>query len=836
MNVIALCCFCLMFVTVSAAKKTAELNAFRLLMLGGILWTGGAVFMRLELFPGPRFWFGLSLVALLSLSALFYLFLHTFTRCSDRLRPALWLTLTALLYVPAARGWFLSPPERVGTSHGVLFLYHIDWRLLVPGAVLLLIGLSTARLFFQAARQQGVRSPGLLLVLLGGVVLLVGTLAQLLLPGNAFPWDALAGICWALLLFYALYKKRLFQMTLATSRGLLVAGLVGTCVGSAAGIVPPLETFLMAAVGLSHRAAAVSASLVLTAWMLLACVLAQRLLGIVFTREADQDRTIRRFATAAQTLDTNCVMQVLAESILKEIPAGRVYICMREGARYVAKYCSAPHGRLDFFVSEDCPCLAFLGEQKGSMVVSEFVNSPEFLALKDEERALLRRLNVACVAALRDGEDMVGLVLLSAKTRGGDFGFSDTDFLETLCSIAPIAIKNAALYEKLYREVRIDPLTGVLNYGSFAKDITEQFETYGAEGLALLFVDLDDFKLFNQLYGTAAGDEALRRTAEVITYSVKDRGTVYRSSGKVFAVLLPEKGDAEARLLAAEIHRRMGGIRPVAGMDDAKALSVSIGICSAPQNAASAKDLRDNADLAVYNAKQGGKDRTLVFHNVNCELRHMTERTRAIVEQVERGDSAYQSAFAMISALTAAIDAKDHYTFAHSQNVAFYAANLAVGASLNDAQVRTVYVAGLLHDIGKISIPEHILNKQGGLSQEEFGIMKDHVNGATEMIRHLPDMDYLIPAALGHHERWDGKGYPRGISGSEIPVSARCLAIADGFDAMTSDRPYRKGLPVEYALEQIEKGAGSQFDPQLALLFVDLIRRSDIPVRERVRE
>ena len=239
----------------------------------------------------------------------------------------------------------------------------------------------------------------------------------------------------------------------------------------------------------------------------------------------------------------------------------------------------------------------------------------------------------------------------------------------------------------------------------------------------------------------------------------------------------------------------------------------------------------DNADLAAYNAKQGGKDQIVVFRGASDLVpQHLAERTDAIVDRIERGDGEYRTALSMISALTAAIDAKDHYTYAHSKNVARYAANLAVAAGLNDDQVRTIYAAGLLHDIGKISVPETILQKTGKLSDEEYQIMKGHVNNSIEMIRHLPEIDYLVPAVLGHHERWDGKGYPRGIAGEEIPVSARCLAIADVFDAMTTDRPYRKGLPLEYAVREIETGAGSQFDPQLARTFARLLRSRSIPL------
>jgi HD-GYP domain-containing protein (c-di-GMP phosphodiesterase class II) len=147
---------------------------------------------------------------------------------------------------------------------------------------------------------------------------------------------------------------------------------------------------------------------------------------------------------------------------------------------------------------------------------------------------------------------------------------------------------------------------------------------------------------------------------------------------------------------------------------------------------------------------------------------------------------------------------------------------------MNDDQVRMIYAAALLHDIGKISIPESILNKTSKLTTDEFNLMSEHVNSSIEMMRYLPDMDYLIPAAVGHHERWDGAGYPRGIAGEDIPLSARCLAIADAFDAMTSDRPYRRTMSIEAAANQIAKNAGTQFDPQLAEIFVDLVRAGEI--------
>ena len=568
------------------------------------------------------------------------------------------------------------------------------------------------------------------------------------------------------------------------------------------------------------------------AMLALAYLLMSRLLEAMFTREEQQNRLVKNFsAEVSQSLSTADIMEKLGNIIFREISTEQIYICLLEGDKYQARYCSSPLATLSFSISKDSPQIAYLKEQEAYLIIGEFQNSPRYLSVWEAEKELFRRLNIDCVAAMRDGQEIVGLVLLSAKERGRSFSAVEIGFLETVCSIASIAMKNAALYEKMFREARIDPLTGVYNYRFFVERLEEQFRSCGRECLTLMYIDVDDFKLYNQLYGVGEGDTALCLIGDAITRCVGEGGTVFRTSGKVFAVLLPLQDTQRARKMAREIGDRVGQINQQPERRRLKPLSVSVGICSAPYAASSAKELMDNADLAVYNAKQGGKDQIVIFRGASDLVpQHLAERTDAIVDRIERGDGEYRTALSMISALTAAIDAKDHYTYAHSKNVARYAATLAVAAGLNDDQVRTIYAAGLLHDIGKISIPEKILNKTDQLADEEYQIMKDHVNNSIEMIRHLPEMDYLIPAVLGHHERWDGKGYPRGISGEEIPVSARCLAIADVFDAMTTDRPYRKGLPLEVALEELNKAAGRQLDPQLTPVFIRLIRSRSIPL------
>ena len=179
-------------------------------------------------------------------------------------------------------------------------------------------------------------------------------------------------------------------------------------------------------------------------------------------------------------------------------------------------------------------------------------------------------------------------------------------------------------------------------------------------------------------------------------------------------------------------------------------------------------------------------------------------------------------------ALTAAIDAKDHYTFQHSQNVAYYAAELARAANMAPNVVEIVREAGLLHDIGKIGIREEILNKPERLTMDEYEIMKSHVENAVNIIRHLPSLDYVIPAVLSHHEHYDGCGYPRKLAGDNIPITGRILCIADSFDAITSVRNYKAAIPLEQAIDILRSEAGKQFDPNLVEIFVELLESGSL--------
>ena len=214
------------------------------------------------------------------------------------------------------------------------------------------------------------------------------------------------------------------------------------------------------------------------------------------------------------------------------------------------------------------------------------------------------------------------------------------------------------------------------------------------------------------------------------------------------------------------------------------------------------------ADSALYESKYNGGD-TVTVHTTMDDVTPGIDRSK----------------FDVLDSLVIAIDHKDRYTKKHSEDVTDYALHLVEALGLSEDAHHAIRIAGLLHDVGKIGVPDSILRKPGKLTDEEYEVMKSHVTVSALIIHGLPRLPEILSAVANHHERWDGKGYPAGISGEEIPLLGRIMAIADAFSAMTLDRPYRAGMTVDAALAEIEKYRGSQFDPELATVFINTMRK-----------
>jgi putative nucleotidyltransferase with HDIG domain len=225
------------------------------------------------------------------------------------------------------------------------------------------------------------------------------------------------------------------------------------------------------------------------------------------------------------------------------------------------------------------------------------------------------------------------------------------------------------------------------------------------------------------------------------------------------------------------------------------------------------EEIISRADAALYRAKQTGRNRTCLSSDV---LKPETAEIGAELEAQPR-------ALSIIYALAATVDAKDHYTYGHSRKVSEYAVALAEALKLDQDRVDTIRAGGLLHDIGKLGVPDSILTKPGPLDDDEWEPIKSHPELGVEILKRVIDLVNCLPAILHHHEHYDGSGYPRSLKRDSIPLEARILGIADAYDAITSPRPYRAQLPSEQAIAELRRCTGTQFDPELVEAFINVI-------------
>ena len=830
-SIIAVFCYVFMMLTFLAAKKNKLVNSFLILLLGLNFWTGGSVFMRMELWPSYVFWFQVSLCGLFILPYAYGRFINAFAGRKDTLFDTVYLLVMLLCFaVNIPSGIFLKFPRLVEKDGVTSFVYDMDWKVsvfFVVAAVMLLhifIGIVKACRANRNMRKQF--EP----IVLGMIMLFLGNLFISIPFFKGFPIDIVFGLLNAFLLMYALIRRRLFRLQMLASAGLCYG--VGLLLSLLLFfyLSPYLQTFIKKYIPVTaHYYPLVFAVLFLIAYLAVTFIWKALVNNLFVKEELQQTEKLKKFSsTVSKTLRLQEIMEETIEVIRDTLNVESIYICMQEisGGPYKGIYSDKPLSDLSFSLDEENPLIRWLQENDEALLYKEFRYTVEYKSMWESEKHNLEKLGVKCCAALKDNGQLTGVILLADRTGRCHIGYSDLQLLASITSVASIAIKNARLYEHAWHEARTDEMTGLLNRKYFYELLNQEFEKNKDGSLALMLLDVDDFKLYNQLYGIKEGDVCLKRIADIIRGSVGDSGYAARFSEKEFAVLLPKYDIFSARNLAESISKQVYAMNKGSQDYKLKAVTLSIGVSAAPYAARSAKELLDNVDLAVYHVKHSGKNGIKIFDAL----------FRSSIETAEQKDHVhiYQEFESTIYALTAAIDAKDHYTFSHSNNVAYYATELGKALGMNNDVVEIIREAALLHDIGKIGIPESILNKTGRLTVEEYEVVKGHVEASIGIIRHLPSLDYVIPAVIGHHERYDGKGYPRKIAGEDIPATARILCIADSFDAIISKRCYKEAASVARAKEILLEEAGRQFDPQMVQVFVKCLNEGKIrPVSEK---
>lgn len=329
--------------------------------------------------------------------------------------------------------------------------------------------------------------------------------------------------------------------------------------------------------------------------------------------------------------------------------------------------------------------------------------------------------------------------------------------------------------------------------------------------VAFLLMDIDNFKYYNDRFGHPAGDALLISFARLLSSHLRQSDVLARYGGDEFAVILPDS-DLKTAFEVAERLRNLVATYPFPHHNELpeQLLSISVGIAIYPDDATGAVELIRLADEAMYAAKRSSKNRVEIYFSALREF------------QKELAESDPQFINTARTLLTL-INAKDRYTYAHSEQVARLSAMMAAALNLPVQQQQDIHLAAFLHDLGKLDIPGDILNKAGPLTAEEWELIKQDPAQGADMISDFPQIRHLKPLILHHHERFDGSGYPECLRGEQIPLGARIIAVADSYDAMTTQRPYKKALSPRDAIAELQAGSGSQFDPQAVQVLLQVL-------------
>jgi len=382
--------------------------------------------------------------------------------------------------------------------------------------------------------------------------------------------------------------------------------------------------------------------------------------------------------------------------------------------------------------------------------------------------------------------------------------------------VVAMRVRVEQLIERLYDAARTDPLTQLLNRRGFREllDLELERSRRGESRAAIVVGDLDRFKAVNDRGGHPAGDAVLHRVARVLLDGKRQIDTVARVGGEEFALILPDTDEEGALVVAERLRTAMQ--EQFAG--DPVPITVSFGIALHPRHGETASALLRAADEALYGAKDAGRNRTLV---------HSQALRESVSSRSGERDVETERYVSVVLQLAEAADLRFSGSARHSETVGRYAEMMARELGLAESRVKRVKLGGVLHDIGKVGVADAILRKPGKLDADEWLAIKRHPELGSQILE-TPALTDVRRWVGAHHERIDGRGYPRGIDGAHIPLEARILAVADAFEAMTADRSYRLSIGTRAAREELERGSGTQFDARVVQALFDVLDRDSV--------
>jgi diguanylate cyclase (GGDEF)-like protein len=411
---------------------------------------------------------------------------------------------------------------------------------------------------------------------------------------------------------------------------------------------------------------------------------------------------------------------------------------------------------------------------------------------------------------LRIKDKTIGLLSVDAFQHHVQFPKEEIETIAAIARQAAVVIENARLHEQLQQQAVTDHITGLFNHRYMFQRLDEEFARAERSGgcFSVMMMDLDKFKDINDTYGHLEGDEALRFTGHLLRDTLRAADIIGRYGGDEFMAILPDTNREQAEEVAERLMEILhnSSFRAESLKRDVP-IAASIGFAAYPQDSTDREQLLLLADTALYEAKRLGGQRAL----------------RVSAKEEEPPAPTQSPGFELLQGLLNAIAHKDPHMHQHCEDNVRFANLMSERLNLPEETRESLRKAALLHDVGKIAVPDQTLLKPGPLDTSEWEIMQQHVRFGEMIVKSVSQISDAIEPVATHHERYDGTGYPRGLKGDEIPLLGRILAVVDAYSAMTLDRPYRKALTEKETIAELRKGAGTQFDPGIVEAFLAVL-------------
>jgi len=442
------------------------------------------------------------------------------------------------------------------------------------------------------------------------------------------------------------------------------------------------------------------------------------------------------------------------------------------------------------------------------------------------------------------GETLLGVLNVESRDENA-FAPQDVLILNTLADLLATALHNSFVFQKLQQQSITDGLTGIKTRRFFWEALSSEWKRASRSGrpFSVVLVDLDKFKEVNDSLGHLEGDLVLARVGRVLEQKCRQSNVVARYGGDEFIILMPETGIEQAQVLAERLRLWLA----TDAMLEEHHITGSFGVASFPAHGFSMEDLIRVADAGMYVAKHAGGNqvstsdafgggpavqRQLVSGYIEGFLQrehngpeHLEELVATLLKLCGGEDDSDQRGMKeAVEALSRAAELREHNAAGHGEQCAQYTEIIARGLNLPSPEVEDVTFAGRVHDMGKLFIPERILNKPGALTEDEFAVIKTHARLGAEVLRAIPEIEQVAQAIESHHEAFDGSGYPRGLKGENIPLYGRIVAVADAYVNMTTDRSFAPPKTDEQALAELGKMSGTRFDGMIVRLFTRLLK------------